>query len=396
MYSGFPYVFILQGDWMDKKNYYLLDTVCEKDKCTGCMACLEVCAKDAIFINDNISSYNANIDKEMCINCGRCHTVCPNITAVSASEPIEWKQGWAKNASEREKSSSGGFAIAIAKAFIKNGGVVWSCAFMQGEFNFVMAEKIEETEKFRGSKYIKSSPAGIYQSILELLKEEKKVLFIGLPCQVAGLKNFVGERFLKDLYSVDLICHGTPSPKLLRDYLQKEFGIDLGTLEDIQFRNKTSFKIFQNRKPIVPTRVQDRYTMAFLSGLDYTQSCYSCKYAQINRISDVTIGDSWGSDMSEEEQRKGISLALCQTKKGIWLLHESEVQLEEVDKEKSIRANRQLIQPSPMPEMRKIFIKKIQKNKSFGAAVAAANRKVCIKQDIKMMMFKLNIFRRDK
>ena len=179
---------------------------------------------------------------------------------------------------------------------------------------------------FAGSKYVKSNPQGIYKKIKNLLKNGEKVLFIGLPCQVAALKLFVGDQLVADLYTVDLICHGTPSPQLLQMFLE-QYGYELKDIKNIAFRKKNKFQVRDGDKGIITNGVTDSYIISFLNGVCYTENCYSCKYAQFNRVSDITLGDSWGSDLSNEEQSKGISLILCQSAKFFNLLKSSNIKL---------------------------------------------------------------------
>lgn len=149
-------------------------TVCEKDQCAGCMACLEVCSKNAINIKDSIKSYNAIIDEKLCINCNACRNVCQVNNNVDMSKPIIWKQGWASDVNIRKKSSSGGAAAAIARSFVENGGILCSCCFSQGEFVFDFEDDINKLARFSGSKYVKSNPKGIYKKIKQLLQSGKK------------------------------------------------------------------------------------------------------------------------------------------------------------------------------------------------------------------------------
>ena len=140
-----------------------MKTVCNRDVCTGCRACVESCPKNAIQIEDGIWSYNAVIQEDQCVDCGRCHAVCPQNSKVAAVSPIAWYQGWATDPELRGRGSSGGFAGAIAKSFVENGGVVCSCRFEKGEFSFAFGEKAEDLAQFAGSKYVKSNPLGIYK-----------------------------------------------------------------------------------------------------------------------------------------------------------------------------------------------------------------------------------------
>ena len=366
-----------------------MNTVCQKDKCTGCGACMESCGKNAITIQDSIHAYNAVIEERKCINCNVCHNVCPQNHTLDFKEPILWKQGWVNDPVEREKSSSGGFGTAIIKGFINNGGVVWSCEFRDGKFGFSRAETVSESEKFRGSKYVKSSPHGIYKEIKKTLADGKKVLFLGLPCQSAGVQKFVGAKLSNNLYTVDLICHGTPSPELLKDFFRQDYGIRLTDLKDIKFRNKVNFGIHNEYIPLVKRGTRDRYLLAFLDSIDYTDNCYDCKYARKQRISDLTIGDSWGSELLDEEE-KGISLVLCQNEKGKELLEKAEIYLTDVDIDRAIEFNKQLQRPSSRTKKLKQF-RKLYVQKGFHKAINQIYWKYYLKQLIKKFLLRLGI-----
>ena len=210
-----------------------MTTVCEKGKCTGCMECIDICPKKAIKIIDSWTEYNAVIDSKQCIQCNACHDACQNNVKQVLTKPIYWKQGWAHDDRIRMSSSSGGVAAAIEQAFIKNGGLVCSCTFNVGKFEFDFAESEDEVGKFTGSKYVKSNPEGVYKKILENLKLGRKVLFVGLPCQVSAVRHYT--RNYQNLYTVDLICHGTPSPKILDSFLS-DYGIQLTEVQSIRFR----------------------------------------------------------------------------------------------------------------------------------------------------------------
>ena len=366
-----------------------LRTVCTLNQCVGCMACVDLCPKNAISIVDSRESYNASINEELCVNCGICTKVCQNNRKIDLEHPKSWYQGWIDDEQLRKKSSSGGAARALSQQFISDGGIVISCCFHNGEFRFETAENVENLGKFTGSKYVKSNPSGVYKKVKKLLKEEKKVLFIGLPCQVGALKIVVGEN--DNLYTVDLICHGTPSPELLRDYLAT-CDVDLNKIESISFRYKDVFGLEQNRIPLTQPGSCDNYLLAFLCGLDYTDNCYSCKYAGINRGSDITIGDSWQSDLSTEEQKKGISIMLCQTQKGEQLLKKSRMKLFPVNLEHAISVNDQLREPSRKTEKHDIFLKNYLK-KGFDRATFHSLPLKCLKQRIKAVLLKLKILR---
>ncbi|MCD7818986.1 MAG: Coenzyme F420 hydrogenase/dehydrogenase, beta subunit C-terminal domain, partial [Lachnospiraceae bacterium] len=361
--------------------------VCNFNQCSGCGLCVDICQHNAIRISDDLSVYNAVIQEDKCVSCNACRQACPNNHSAAFSFPTSWYQGWTEHDEIRKKASSGGFATAIAESFIKSGGIVCSCIFDNGKFVFDFAESCEDLSKFTGSKYVKSNPQGIYKRIKRKLRENHKVLFIGLPCQVAAVKRFIGDNLGEKLYTIDLICHGTPSPRLL-DLFLNQYNLSLNNLSDISFRRKFKFQLEGDNKSIVTTGVSDRYSTAFLNGLTYTENCYNCPYAQGKRISDLTIGDSWGSELADFEIISGISLALCMTDKGNYLLKTASLHLEAVDLDKAIAHNHQLESPMKMPKKRKIFFDEIGKGKTFNSVVYKCLPVPCIRQDIKSLLIK--------
>ena len=365
-------------------------TVCGKNQCTGCSACVSKCSKNAIHIEDNLKAYNAIIDEMLCVKCGQCDTVCPNNSYISRSEPILWQQGWASDEKIRMNASSGGLASALAIGFIRAGGVVCSCVFEKGEFVFDFAYTENDVKSFAGSKYVKSNPEGVYEKIKKYLVNGKKVLFIGLPCQASAIRLYTKDHAL--LYTVDLICHGTPSPVLLRMFLNEK-GCSIENMADVKFRKKAKFYLSDGNKGIEPPSVRDCYTFAFLESLCYTENCYKCQYATTERVSDITLGDSWGSQLTEEEQKKGISLVLCQNEKGEELLTISSLHLEDVDVERAILNNRQLNRPSLKPAEYELFYRTIDKTNSFSKSVAKSYPKECFRQKIKSALVKVGIIR---
>lgn len=364
-------------------------TVCERDQCAGCMLCTDICPKQAIRIEDSYNAYNAVIDHAKCINCNLCHNKCPQNNTPAKVEPFEWYQGWNKEFDVRDNAPSGGVGMALAKQFVSEGGYVCSCVFRDGGFGFEISNDSNEVLNFGGSKYVKSNPKGIYKEISEVLKKGNKVLFIGLPCQVAAVKTYVAEAYHDNLYLVDLICHGTPSPKLLDKFLN-QYSKSLNGINDIKFRIKAKMQIVIGGNGIVCTGVSDKYTIAFLKGLTYTNNCYSCKYASGDRISDITIGDSWGTKLAPQEVKKGVSLMLVQTEKGKKLLEASNVDLFPVDVQTAKDNNEQLVNPMKKPEVRATFFDKLA-DKPFNKLVFSRFPKECMKQDVKYILVKLGL-----
>lgn len=340
-------------------------TVCDLDMCVGCMACLEVCKNNAIRIRDSMKSFNAVIDETRCTACNACRAVCQSNEQPVFHRPIYWTQGWANSVDIRDNSTSGGYASAIETSFIKKGGIVCSCVFENGEFVFGFAKDKDEVLRFSGSKYVKSNPLGIYEHIKKLLEHGEKVLFVGLPCQAAAVKKFVGEHI--NLYTIDLICHGTPSSKVLKSFLA-DYDLESENIEEIRFRDNVKHTIRINGKCVTISAVKDWYTFTFSHCVSLADNCYHCKYARIERVTDMTLGDSWGSRLPTEEINRGISLALCQSEKGMELLKGADLYITDIDIDEAIKYHYQLRLPSIKDPKRDIFLEKLQSGESFRSA----------------------------
>lgn len=358
-----------------------MKTVCELNMCNGCMACVEKCHRNAITVKDDLKYYNALIDTKKCVDCGLCTKVCPRENDNDMSKPKWWYQGWA-DSEIREHASSGGAASAIIRTFIKNGGYVASCLFDSGKFVFEVTNEMAVARKFAGSKYVKSNPEKIYGKIQSLLKANQKVLFIGLPCQVAAVNQFIKDK--TNLVTADLICHGTPSPYLLKKCLQ-EYGHDINTLTDINFRIKSLYELNRDGKPIAAFHTMDNYLIAFLHSYDYTENCYSCKFATLDRVSDITLGDSWGTELSGEV-KNGVSLILCQSEKGKELIESAGLNLLDVDINNAISHNEQLNKPSKCSKSRDQFFKNYNKYNNFGKALVKTAPGIVAKEKVKSIV----------
>lgn len=360
-------------------------TVCDTNACNACMLCSDFCPKQAITVHVEIDRCNAVIDDRNCVECGLCLRLCPNLQVVEKRPPISFFQGWANHELIRTGSSSGGVAAAITQAFIADGGYVCSCATDKMNFSFFITNQKDSAKRFRGSKYVKSNPSGIYKKVNALLQEGEKVLFIGLPCQTAAMANASTKK--DNLYLIDILCHGTPAPELLNMYL-RECGCK--EYEDIRFRVKSS-RLFENESFVLPERVENSYLKAFLSSLFYTENCYHCQYATECRATDLSLGDSWGSQFNQEEKNKGISLILCNSCKGETLLQMADLHMEPVDIRNAIMHNEPLRHVSIKDKSREAFMKAIKRGVSFHGSVSKCYRMFCIKQSLKYSLVKFGI-----
>ena len=359
--------------------------VCGEKTCNSCSVCLDFCPVKAINLERKSEYSNAVIDKKKCIDCKLCKRICPrNNLNFKFKKPEKWFQGWSKNDIIRSNSASGGAASEIMHSFIKSGGKVVTCCFMNGKFVYRVIEKQENLENAAGSKYVKSDPSGIYKTIISQLKNNR-ILFIGLPCHVAALYNVVKPELLDNLYTIDLICHGTPSPDLLKRYLY-EHGYDLNKLKTISFRENNNYCLSVDGFLIESNMITDNYIFSFLNRITFTENCYNCSFAQIKRISDITLGDSWGSDLDDTQKAKGISLILCQTSKGEELLSMSNMELLYVDLKRAIENNKQLKSPALKPQNREKFFRLFNKGIKYDRIVFRIEPVMCIKRFIKKIM----------
>ena len=187
--------------------------ICKKNECTGCGLCVNKCPKSCIsmHVDDKLGHIYPIINQSLCIDCGICYNICPTNYPLEKHEPITAYAGWDKNIEEYKSSTSGGAASAISRYIIRKGGVVYGCAMLPG-INVKHIRITKETEicKLKGSKYVQSNTYNVYNETLKDLKEGKDVLFIGTPCQTAAIKK-IAEKHDKNLFTVDLICHGVPS-----------------------------------------------------------------------------------------------------------------------------------------------------------------------------------------
>lgn len=327
--------------------------ICKKESCTGCFACFNICPKKCISMKEDKCGYiYPIINENICIKCGLCKKVCPSLESVKFNNPQKAYAAWALDNKERESSTSGGVASVFSKIILKKNGIVFGAAINKDKrVNHIRVETLDKLKKLKGSKYVHSYIEDMYKKCEEDLKIGVDVLFIGTPCQIAGLKKYLRKEYL-NLFTVDIICHGVPSQKLLQDYINKD--IRNNTYDYISFRNKDGycFKLYKDNKEIYSKSMKESlYLLGFMNALFLRENCYSCKYAQEERVSDVTIGDFWGlgDDVEFNHSKKGgVSLILSNTIKGDKLINlcKEELFLEERSIKEAIKGNAQLRRPS--------------------------------------------------
>ena len=297
-----------------------------KKECCGCTACFHICPINCIVMKEDEEGFlYPNIDKAKCIHCNKCKEVCPNRNIENRNTRTQTFVGYYKDDEVRKQSSSGGIFSAIAEWILQQKGVVVGAAFDENfEVHHIAVETKEELIKLRGSKYVQSRLENTFLEAKEYLEKKRKVLFTGTACQIAGLKNYLSAEY-ENLYTVDVLCHGAPSPKIWRMYLDDKKEQYQASINKVEFRNKDdgwkNFSIniaFSNMERFYTHHNKEKFMRMFLDNLDLRPSCYSCVFKEIPRISDVTIGDSWGVEnyMPDMDDDKGTSVILVHSSNG--------------------------------------------------------------------------------
>lgn len=296
-----------------------------KMDCCGCGACAQKCPKHCISMCEDEQGFLYPIvDLTRCIQCGLCEKVCPVLNQEDTRMPLQVFAAKNKDNFIREQSSSGGIFSAIAEYFLKNGGVVFGAKFDENwdvVHDYTM--DLDELSLFRGAKYVQSTIGDMFSKVEYFLKLQKKVLFIGTPCQISGLNHFLRKEY-DNLFTVEIVCHGVPSPLVWKRYLcsivpQSE----IKQIADISFRNKDygwgkySLKIKNNNDNVIfhEMACSNNYLQGFIRDLYLRPSCYNCPTKSNRSRSDMTLGDFWGVSAEINDDR-GISLVLINSKKG--------------------------------------------------------------------------------
>lgn len=350
----------------------------EKKNCCACSACVNACPKGAISMQEDERGFKYPvIDRKSCVECGACKRVCAFQNVEEKNVPIKSYAAVAGNI-DNNASASGGIFASIAKQVLLEGGYVYGASLEYSDGRLcpmhIEINKLENLIKLQGSKYVQSDVGNTYSMAKQRLSEGKKVLFSGTPCQVAGLKAYLGKREHDDLLTIDIICHGVPSAKLFEEYigiLEKKYK---GKIKKFYFRDKT-YGSGYNTKLVYETKKgkereayfpswQSSFYSYFLQSEICRENCYECKYTCRNRPGDFTIGDFWGYDAEKLkiptnithlfDEKKGISCLIANTTKGIAFLENNpdNIVMVEVNYSDVEENNEQLKHPSIYGEKR--------------------------------------------
>ena len=353
---------------MDNKS---LPQLCGDRDCTGCMACVNACNKQALNIAKNAEGfYRPQLDASKCMMCGLCEKSCPvlNPPARKKMEDVKVFAAWHFDEKVRMNSSSGGAFTALAEVVLKNRGVVVGAAYTKDmHVEHVAITETKDLANLRLSKYAQSNIGNVLEEVRHYLREGRQVLFVGTACQAAGLRGYLRKNY-DNLISADIICHGVPSNNLLQSYL-KWIEPKTGKVCGINFRDKQkgwydNLRVMTNTdgKCKVMKGDDDAYWVAFNRNNCLQESCYHCKAQGFPRCSDITLADFWriGHNIPfghKDDIEKGISMIIVNNPRAQWIVDaaKSNMYLEERTIEESIDGNRAGVKSSARPTSRDSF-----------------------------------------
>lgn len=337
-----------------------MDFICNRNQCTGCEACINVCSLKAIDMHlDALGFKYPYIKSDVCIDCGKCKKICPQNNEVKCNEIGDFYAGVSFDDKIKAVSSSGGIFSLLAEKIINNGGVVFGAAFDE---NLVLRHRsvddLNDLYLLRGSKYVQSEIADCFYQAKKHLETGRMVLFSGTPCQIDGLYSYLSKKY-KNLYTIDVLCHGVPSPRVFNEYIQNESETYGKKITSIDFRFKKTGWInystnisFEGFNKVIYSSC---YLQGFLKNYYLRDSCYGCRYASPNRVGDITLGDFWGYKEKApaylEDDNCGISLISVNSKQGEKLFKKIKFNAAIVKKsyEEAARGNPILYTPSKKP-----------------------------------------------
>lgn len=313
--------------------------ITDKSACCGCSACVQICPKHCISfkVDDQGFGYPV-VDEKHCVDCHLCERVCPCLNQNEQKTPLKAYAAINSDIKIRKESSSGGIFTMIAESVLAEGGVVFGARFNEKwEVIHDYIETVDEIKLFRGSKYVQSYIGDTFKEVNAFLKMGRKVLFSGTPCQIAGLKKYLLKDY-ENLITVDIVCHGVPSPKIWHDY-QKS--LKLSNIKEIIHKSKESgwysyslvIKDNNGNPQLIEKASKNAYLQGFKRNYILRPSCFSCPAKAGKSESDITLGDFWGIENYKTfiEVTDGVSYVGINTMKGSALFDSLPVIKEEMD-----------------------------------------------------------------
>lgn len=306
-----------------------MPTLAKQQDCTGCLACADVCSRNAIDITQRNGMPFPMVNQDKCVECKRCERTCP-VVSPPLKNPVSEEKAYGAfllDEGMRKLAASGGAFTGLAQTFldVHKEGVVIGASLQQNKVYHVAIDNKADLALLVNSKYIQSHTEGLFKQVADYLKEGRSVLFSGLPCQVAAVRKFVEPRkYASLLTTVDLVCHGVASQEALDLHLE--------------YYKAKSIKVFRTKEAVekygtsqcsvldcpdgqkTVDRKNDVFYNIFASWLLDRISCGNCKFATLDRTADITIGDLWGHP---DAHGKGVSLIMANNAKGNALVEQS-------------------------------------------------------------------------
>lgn len=343
------------------------------DLCTGCAACAQVCPSGALQMIVDAEGFLRPVIKNNCLECGKCGKVCPVLNADrSPRRQIRLFAAYAREDDIRNESSSGGIFTLLARQFVRKGGVVFGAAWdCRSRSVLHMAVKSEsDISILSGSKYVQSDTAGCFISVRELLDEGRAVMFSGTPCQLAGLRAFLGRDY-ENLFTVEIVCHGVSSPMVLKLYLDE---IGASSPCSVRFRDKIrgwrefSFRVTTARGGFLCESMKENvFLKGFLSNLYLRRACSNCRSWSKLR-GDVVLADFWNikSENFDMDDNKGVSAVIVVTEKGRAAFEDltDEIVSVRTRARNFFKTNRNVLLPSPKHPRRDRFFRALADNRA--------------------------------
>lgn len=372
--------------------------VCGSKKCTACGACLNICPLNCIqYENDRMDAKIAYIDKKRCIECGLCQKVCPILTPPKTNQSILCYAGWSLNTRTRLTCASGGVATEFYRYASAN-GIPFAGVKLNSDFEAVYILEKKDWKGFKNSKYVYSNTNSIFKQIYKQMELGEDIVFIGLPCQVAALRNYLDTLKCNkgNLLTIDLICHGVTPVEYLKDHIMELERKYAEKTTEILFRNPIFYTYtytftLKNLKKIFYKRAvkrNDAYQIGYHNGIAYRDSCYQCTFSSTNRTGDITLADFGGVGTKKEclYDNKNVSCILVNTEKGLQWIHQllenNYLYLEERPIEEVYDTEERLHSPTPIPKEREKFVKYYLRYRCFDKAMAYAAKKIILKNEL--------------
>lgn len=380
--------------------------------CMGCHSCMNICPRKCISMEmDEEGFLYPKVDYNICITCNRCINACPTLIV---NETFNIPSAFAclnTNEKIRLESSSGGIFTLIAEDILDQNGLVFGARFTDNfelEHDFVEGKK--DLVKFRGSKYLQSKIGDTYSITKNFLDLGRTVMFSGTPCQISGLYSFLETETYSNLVTIDLICHGVPSPKVWNKYVAFRQKKAKSEIQRIAFRNKfegwkrfsVSFQ-YKDNTEYRKNLLEDLYMRVFLKDICLRPSCYSCRFKSLSRKSDITLADFWGIEniLPEMDDDKGTSLVFVNSEKGQEIFNRisKHMKFKEVDIYEAIKYNPAAIKSAYENPKRSDFFKDIeilefdQLIKKHVSDVPYVQLKNKVKSIIRLLLIKVGLFK---